>query len=159
MRQAKLLVTIFLITGFVILLPLNIAAQISEWTRVQALRPGTDVLVLRKNGSRVVGYLQGSTVDSIAVTTDSGSFVIAKDNVKKIFYAERRDKMKSMNRGALIGMGAGVIAAIAVTGLQEQEGGSHRGTVVFLASGLLGGLLGAKHGSGTDKGPLIYAAR
>src|SRR5688572_3836165 len=103
MRPAQIFLNLLLITGILLFFPTNITPQTSDWTAVKVLQPGTDVMVLRKNGGRIVGYVQGSTDDTIAITSDSGSFVVGRDNVKKIYYAVPRDKRKSMNRGALIG--------------------------------------------------------
>jgi hypothetical protein len=92
------------------------------------------------------------------LTADEGSFVIGKANIEKIYYAVPRDKKKSMNRGALYGMLAGLGTTVAV-GTLTADSDRTPGWPIFLAGGLGGMWFGKKHGEGKDKGPLIYSAR
>ena len=156
MKQTSTVIALLLMT--ILALPMCARAQTDSWVGVQALRPGTEIFVLRKNKDKVVGVLQSATGDTIALTADEGSFVIGKANIAKIFYAVPRDKKKSMNRGALYGMLAGLGTAVAVSTM-TADSDQTPGWPIFLGGGLAGMWLGKKHGAGKDKGPLIYSAR
>ena len=153
----KHLVTAILL--FSLAAPVELAAQSNNWISVKALTPKTEIIVLRKNGDQVVGYLSSVTDDSVAIDTGSGSYVIARDNVKKIYHAVPRDRMKGANRGALIGGLLGLGAGIAVSSAIPLESEAMPGPAIFLAGGLLGGLVGAKRGGGKGKGALIYSEK
>jgi hypothetical protein len=139
--------------------PLAVSAQSNNWTTVKATPKGTEVILERKRDNGVTGNIQTVTDDSIAVTSDDGSFIIGKDNVAKIYYAVARDKKKSMNRGALYGMLAGLAAGFAVALVREPEGQEMPGVATFLAGGGIGIWAGSRHAKGKDKGPLIYSAK
>ncbi|HEX6126762.1 MAG TPA: hypothetical protein VFZ23_15425 [Pyrinomonadaceae bacterium] len=159
MKLKSSVVPLMLIVVASLALPTNLFAQTTSWTSVKALPRGADVIVERKASDRVIGYLQSATDDTVAVTSDTGSFVISRDNVQKIFYAVSRDRKKIMNRGALYGMLLGLAAGVAVSTVQEPESEAMPGTGAFIAGGLIGMWAGHKHAKGKDKGPLIYSAK
>ena len=153
----KHLVTTILL--FSLAAPMELAAQSNNWIRVKALRPKTELIVLRKNDDQLVGYLTSVTDDSIAIDTASGSYVIARNNIKKIYYAVPGDRMKGANRGALIGGLLGLAAGVAVSYAIPTDSEAMPGGAVFLAGGLVGGLVGAKRGGGKTKGALVYSEK
>lgn len=158
--KTKTTVGVLLLTVCAVFTLSNVVpAQSTHWTGMKATPKGIDIIVERKNDETVTGVLQAVTDDSLAVTSDEGSFIIGKDNITKVFHAIPRDKKKLMNRGALygmlIGLGAGVAAATAFP--PENEEMPYVGT--FLAGGGIGAWAGIQRAKGKDKGPLIYSER
>ena len=137
----------------------RVAAQTNSWIGVKALPKGAELIVTRKNDGRVIGVTQSVTDDTIAIDSDNGSFIIGKDNIEKIYYAEPRDVMKSLNRGALLGMLGGLAAGVAYSSTREVNGEKMPGPWIFLLGGGLGALAGKRHAKGKDKGALIYSAK
>lgn len=159
MKLSRQFAVLLLITGCVIAFPANFFAQTDNWTSVKALKDGTELIVTRKNSGRVVGYVQAVNDESVALTSDAGTFVIGKDYVSKIYYAVPRNKRKSLNRGALYGMIAGLVVGVAIGSVHEPEGQETPGLGAFLAGSAIGVWAGSRHAKGKDKGALIYSAR
>ena len=134
-------------------------AQSSTWGNVQAIPRGTEVFVERKNDDRVIGSVSAVTADTIAITSDEGSYIIGKENVTKIFHAIPRDKKKALNRGALLGMLGGLGAGVLFTAAVPPKGEEMPGVGVFFAGMGLGTWVGHSYGKGKNKGPLLYSAR
>ena len=137
----------------------RLAAQTNNWTSVKALPKNAELFITRKTGGRVVGFVQAVTDDTIAVDSDNGTFIIGKDNIRQIYYAEQRDKMKSLNRGALFGMLVGLAAGVAYATVREPEGQETPGFGIFLLGSGVGLLAGKHNANGKDKGALIYSAK
>ena len=148
-----------LLVGLVVNVPQSLMAQSNNWTTVKALQRGTEIIVVRKDSERVTGYVDGVTDDTLAVTSDSNSFVIGKDNVDQIYIAIPRDKMKHMNRGALVGGLLGLAAGIAVSVAMGPDTEAMPGLPVMLAGGAAGTWVGSRNAKGKDKGPLVYSAK
>lgn len=140
-------------------IPQDLIAQTTSWASVKALPKGAELVVERKASEKVIGHLQAATDDTIALTSDAGAFILARDNVEKIFYAVPRDGTKSRNRGALYGMLLGLAAGVAVSTLQDPESEAMPGVGAFFAGGLIGIWAGNKHAKGKGKGALIYSAK
>jgi hypothetical protein len=136
--------------------PLHVAAQTDNWTGVRALPKGAELVIERKSSGRVVGYLELATDDTVVIVSDANSFIIGRDNVKKIYYAVAHDKKKSMNRGALIGMIGGAVTASLIAG--EPEGQEMPGLGGLLIGGLAGTWFGKQRAKGKKRGALIYSA-
>ena len=152
---AALLLTAFSLLAFSTV----VRAQSIHWTALKATPKGIDVIVERKNDDRVIGVLQAVTDDSIAVTSDEGSFIIGKDNITKVFHGIPRNKKKLMNRGALYGMLIGLGAGVALTSAFPPENEEMPFAGTFLAGGAIGAWAGVRRAKGKDRGPLIYSAR
>jgi len=159
MRRSNIFTELLLIAGLVVTAPCALMAQANNWTSVKALQRGTDLIVIRKSNDRVIGYVDAVTDDTLAVTSDAGSFVIRKDNVDKIYIAIPRDKMKHMNRGALVGGLLGLAAGIAVSVAMGPDTEAMPGLPVMLAGGAAGGWVGSRRANGKDKGSLVYSAK
>lgn len=159
MKPLKYFAPLIVIAGFLLAVPTDLSAQSNHWISVKALPPKTEIIVLRNDGDREVGYVGSVTDDSIAMTTDSGASIIARNNVKKIYYAVPRNKRKSMNRGALVGGLLGLAAGVAVAYATPSNSEAMHGGAVFLAGGLLGGYAGRKRADGKDRGALIYSEK
>jgi hypothetical protein len=67
--------------------------------------------------------------------------------------------MKSVNRGALLGMLAGLAAGIAYATVRAPDGEDMYGAGIFLLGGGVGALAGKHHAKGKEKGALIYSAK
>ena len=159
MKRTRILIASILIPLFAFAPFARITAQSNNWTSVKALAKDTELIITRKNAGRVVGFVQAVTDDTLAIDSDSGSFIIGKDNIKTIHYAEARDKMKSLNRGALLGMLGGLAAGIGYSILRPPKDESMPGYGIFFLGSGIGVLAGLHHAKGKDKGALIYSAR
>jgi len=137
----------------------QLTAQTNSWIRVKALRKNTEVIVTRKTDGRVIGFVESVTDDTVVIDSDDGTFVIGKDNIKEIFYAEDRDEKKSLNRGALFGLLGGLASGMAYATVRDTNGQSNPGVMFLLIGGGIGTLAGRYHAKGKDKGALIYSAK
>jgi hypothetical protein len=159
MKRTRILIASILITFFAFAPSARVVAQSDNWTSVKALAKNTDLIITRKNAGRVVGFVQAVSDDTLAIDSDNGSFIIGKDNIEKIYYAEPRDKMKSLNRGALLGMLGGLAAGIGYSIVRPPENESMPGYGIFFLGSGIGMLAGLHHSKGKDKGALIYSAK
>jgi len=159
MKRSNTFIALLSIAGLVLTAPIGLMAQANNWTSVKALQRGMELIVIRKSNDRVIGYVDAVTDDTLAVTSDTGSFVIGKDNVDKIYIAIPRDRMKHMNRGALVGGLLGLAAGIAVSIAMSPESEAMPGLPIMLAGGAAGGWFGSQRAKGKDKGPLVYSAK
>jgi len=159
MKREQILIASLVITIFAFAPSAHLAAQTNNWTAVKALTKNTELIVTRKTDNRVVGFLQAVTDDTIAIDSDNGAFLIGKDNVKQIYLAEPRDKMKTMNRAALLGMLGGLAAGVGYSIVRPPEDESMPGYGIFFLGSGIGLLAGRHHAKGKDKGALIYSAK
>lgn len=159
MKRAQILIASLLIIfcGFAPFA--RVAAQTNNWTSVKALPKNTELIVTRKTDSQVVGFVQAVSDDTIAIDSDNGTFIIGKDNVKNVYLAEPRDRMKSLNRGALLGLLGGLAAGVGYSVVHPPEDESMPGFGIFFLGCGIGMLAGRHHAKGKDKGALIYSAK
>ena len=146
---------LFLFLLFALALPA--AAQTNSWISVQGLPKGIDLIIERKQDNTVIGTLQATTADTIAVSGSGGSFIIGRDNVKKVYHALPGGGHRHANHGALIGMIVGAVVTSAAAG--EPEGQETPGLPGLIGGGLAGAWIGSKRDKGPRKGDLIYVAK
>lgn len=141
-------------------LPFAIIGQTrtDEWANVTALPQNTGLIVIRKREGKVSGGLDSATDDQIVLSTKSGLITVRKDSVKKIYSAVPRSEQREKNRGAGLGLLAGVGAAFLREVISPSEG-QDISSVGFLAlGGGLGILYGKQRATGFRKGATIYSA-
>ena len=131
------------------------------WPVVQALPTGAKVVVKDKAGKTTKGQVSAVTADTITVSRRSGTLVIDRQQVARLYADEQ-----SLTRSTLIGLGVGAGAGAAVGGILlisfgPEDAGDEAGLIVGLTTmfGAVGGAVG-----GTIRGlfpnrRLIYESR
>jgi hypothetical protein len=94
------------------------------------LRPGDHVSVRGGDAAKVTGRLRSLTPDALVVETDEGLRTVAAADIDRI---ERR--RKGVLLGTLIGLGAGIAAAIPIRELLHNEGHDAATEVLVLVGG------------------------
>jgi hypothetical protein len=150
--------TSLLIATVVAVFPLHVLAQSDNWTSVRALPKGTDLIIERKNDDRVIGTLASVSDDTIAITSEDGSFFVGRGNVTKVHYAVSRNVKRHLVRGLVLGMVIGTAVAGAFAS-EENDRDLTLGAVGFWIGMGVGGYIVQKRGESKKKGELIYAAR
>jgi hypothetical protein len=143
-RTAVLLV----IAGIVVALPAS-AADSSQWTSLESLRPGDRIGVIQKNQKRTEGKFQRVSDSEIAL--DTGLPVsVAKADVLRV-YRKGMSRTKKVLIGTAAGLAAAAIVAAGVAQGSSNEGFFARSDTagLFIAGGAgLGAGIGASTGSG-----------
>ena len=158
------------ITGAFLLLcllaPFALAKGVpDDWGKVKALKSGTSIVLITKQGAEFEGDVHLVTDDEIAVAVDDGSWRLAR--LKRVEVSEIRKRRSQLSRQALGGaIGAGVGFGVGYA-LGSQHGPAAdpaevKGIAALIGGiGLtLGGLIGASFGPKvfSAKGEMIYLA-
>lgn len=144
MRPSKKLPAILLI---LLLMPSLLFAQknLSDWSNVEKLKPGTKVIVTTRKGREFVGEKRQTTDDTLFMEVGlpgSGTRVIS---VPREEIGEVR-KGKSNWMYPLIGAAIGVAAGVAIGSTADHPGSDDPGLGKLVGGGL-GGLIGSGTGS------------
>jgi len=135
-----------------------------RWELVDALKPGTPIIVHLKTGTRMECSLKTARQDVLELLDSTGRiFTVPKSAIQEVLGA---DKVSDSARngllwGALIGGGGGIAAGAATSKLMTNEGGS--GASWTAQWGLVGAEIGALAGylgdSAKRSRPVLYSAR
>ncbi len=152
--------TVFLVASlFLTTMPFALAqTSTSDWSAVRQLSAGTDLLIKTADGQTFIGSAASVKDDEIELTVKGRSFVLAKNNLKAIYFAVPKTGRRARGIGALVG----VIAALAAYGAavgDEGDSGTGAPVIPFFGGGLVGGYIGGLFGRGRKKGALIYQAQ
>ncbi|MDX6305587.1 MAG: hypothetical protein QOI77_2556 [Blastocatellia bacterium] len=158
MRPSKKLPATFLI---LVLIPSLLVAQknLSDWSNVEKLKPGTRVIVTTRKGREFIGEKRQTTDDTLFMEIGlpgSGTRVIS---VPREEIGEVR-KGKSRWVYPLLGAAIGVAAGVAIGSTADHPGSDDPGLGKLLGGGL-GGLIGGGTGSviaKTKRWKKIYSA-
>ncbi|RPI28638.1 MAG: hypothetical protein EHM61_04365 [Acidobacteria bacterium] len=116
---------------------LTISAQAGvvpgRWEKVQAEKPGTEMIIALVSGEQIRAVYQEVGADSLLVTVDGSPRTIPKPEVAAITTAQRRSD--SLINGALIGAGIGL--AIGLMGMRDED---LNAAIVPLAAGVWTGI-------------------
>jgi hypothetical protein len=134
-----------------------------QWAAVQALSPGTKVVVKDKSRRTSKGLIVSVTADSLTLQDKQTSITLDRPQIAKIQLANGRSLGRSTLIGAGIGAGTGVATAgvlLAIAGTEDAEDGEVAAIIGVVAvigatAGTVGGLLSglfARH-------PVIYESR
>ena len=112
-----------------------------RWEKVQAERPGTEMIITMSSGDVIRGDYQEVGDQELLMTVEGESRTVPKSGLAKITTAERRTG--PLWNGPVIGAAVGGgLAGIAVAGLEHREGAA--GAIAIIA------LIGAGIGLGID---------
>ncbi|MEO8027944.1 MAG: hypothetical protein ABI823_15775 [Bryobacteraceae bacterium] len=124
----------------------SLAADSSQWSNLDALKPGQHIGVIQTDQKRVEGRFDSYSDAGIVLRGDQ-SITIPKDKVVRI-YKQGWSRTKRAILGAAIGAGAGVGLDIALGTRFNNEGANFpRGVVTGLSAGIGAGI-GAATGNG-----------
>ena len=122
------------------------AAPPADWSAVQALSPGTKIIVRTKDGDRLTGRFDSASDLLINFTDDGKKVSLSRDSIRLV----QLNRSKSRLNGALLGAAIGGGAALAIGGWAYSQGDFHP-SVVY-GPGLLGAGIGAGIGGALGKG-------
>lgn len=131
-------------------------AQPPQWSEVQALRPGTEVLVETASGESVEGRLSAVSSSGVWVGRDRS---IPRESVRKLSRREAPARRKLYTGiGTTVGLMAGLLAAVPIGFKQcgrncNGEGAAMVGLVV---GGPVGGALLGRKLAGKGEWWLVY---
>src|SRR4030095_13286741 len=129
-----------------------------NWSAVQALAPGDEVVVKLKDGRSVDGNLNSVTDTELSVTRNNKSESLGRDRVFQVYERKRKsEKGKFAAIGAGIGAGAGLGIGLAKNSPPVDDGEIYpvAGTILGAGIGAVGGFL---FGQAKRKRVLIYQA-
>ena len=161
MRRTTAIVSL-LLAATLIYSPLAMAQQplaSGEWSAVQNLPPGDELLVQLKDGTSVKGKVSSVTSDELSLTRKNKTETVRRDSISLIFHLKRKaEKGKYAAIGAGIGAGAGLGIGLAKNSPPVDDGEIYPvvGTILGAGIGAIGGFL---FGAGKRKRVLIYQAR
>ncbi len=148
MLNKKRMAALLVLAGTFVALP-AMAADSSQWTSLESLRPGDRVGVIQANQKRIEGRFQ--SVSNSQITLDTGGSVsIAKADVVRV-YRRGLSRRKKILIGAAAGLAAGAIIAAGLAQGSNHEGFFSYGgsTALSVAGGAGAGAgIGALTGSG-----------
>lgn len=130
-----------------LLLPIASIAQqpTRDWSTIEALKPGTKVIVLTKNGREFEGEKRQSTDDTLFMNTrfpvqGSRTISLTRDEVAEV--RKKKSRWVFPVIGAAIGIGIG----LGIGQSYDRRGGDDPGSGKLIL-GPLGGLIGMVGGS------------
>lgn len=129
-----------------------------NWSAVQALAPGDDLVVKLKDGRSVEGKVNSVTDTELSVTRNNKSETFGRDRVFQVYERKRKsEKGKYAAIGAGIGAGTGLGIGLAKNSPAIDDGEIYPvvGTILGAGIGAVGGFL---FGQAKRKRVLIYQA-
>ena len=133
-------------------------AASGNWSAVQALAPGDDLVVKLKDGRSVEGKLNSVTDTELSLTRNNKSESFGRDRVFQVYEKKRKsEKGKFAAIGAGIGAGTGLGIGLAKNSPPIDDGRIYPvlGTILGAGIGAVGGFL---FGQAKRKRVLIYQA-
>jgi hypothetical protein len=127
-----------------------------DWSAVQALSPGTKIVVRTKDGDRLSGRFDSATDLVINFTHDGRKVSLTRDGVGRV----QINRGKSHLKGALVGAGIGAGAGVGAGGIIISKG-DFVARETFIATTFLGAGIGAGIGAALgmgNKNETIYEA-
>jgi hypothetical protein len=161
MRTKPNLVSV-LLAVMLLNLPIAMAQQPAasgDWSAVQNLAPGEDIVVNLKDGRGVKGKLISVTDAELSLTRNHKSETFSRDRIFQIYQRKRKaQKGKYAAIGAGIGAGVGLGIGLAKNSPPIDDGEIYPqlGTALGAGIGAIGGFL---FGDAKRKRVLIYQAR
>jgi hypothetical protein len=160
MKRGTAIVSL-LLAATLIYTPLTFAQQptLGDWSTVQDVPPGDELIIELKDGKSVKGKVTSVTSDELSVTRKNKSETVRRDSISRIYHKKRKaEKGKYAAIGAGIGAGAGLGIGLAKNSPPVDDGEIYPvvGTIMGAGIGALGGFL---FGQAKRKRVLIYQAR
>jgi hypothetical protein len=142
--------------------PLAMAKQTGapgDWSVVQNVRPGDELVIQLKDGKSVKGKVASVTSDELIVARKNKTETIRRDSIAEIYRVERKaEKGKYAAIGAGIGAGVGLGIGLAKNSPPVDDGEIYPKVGAILGAGI-GAVGGFLFGSAKRKRVLIYQAR
>jgi small nuclear ribonucleoprotein (snRNP)-like protein len=158
-RKAAILSAVLAIS---LVLPTVVFAQqpaSGDWSSVQALTPGEDLMIRLKDGKSIRGKLTSVTDSAVNITRKNRSETIAKDSIAEIYHSKRKaEKGKYALIGAGIGAGVGLGIGLAKNSPPVDDGELYPKVGAILGAGI-GAVGGFLFGQGKRKRVLIFQAK
>jgi hypothetical protein len=128
---------------------LALAADSEDWAKVQSLREGDRIGIIRADMKRVEGSFVGASESSIVILGDA-QMTLSKDDVVRVYQRRKVGRLGRSAIGAAVGVAAGAIVN-ATLGERFRNEGRDLGTVAVYGGGAaIGAGLGALSGGGDD---------
>jgi hypothetical protein len=127
-----------------------------EWSAVQALSSGDELVIETRNGETVKGRLNSVSDAQLSLSHKNNNTNIDRNNIRRIYRLGGTSRGKSALIGAGIGGGVGTAAGVAV-----YSQGDFIGAVIPLFGAIgagIGAAIGAAFGGKRER-VLIYEAR
>ena len=160
--KRKTAIVSLLLVATLIYSPLAIAQQPvapGDWSAVQDVPPGDELIVELKDGKSVKGKVTSVTSDELSLTRKNKSETVHRDSISRIYHKKRKaEKGKYAAIGAGIGAGAGLGIGLAKNSPPVDDGEIYPKVGAILGAGI-GAVGGFLFGSAKRKRVLIYQAR
>ena len=160
--KRKTAIVSLLLTVTLIYSPLVFAQQPAvsgDWSAVQDVPPGDQLVLNLKDGKSVKGKVISVTSDELSITRKNKNETIRRDSIAQVYRLKRKaEKGKYAAIGAGIGAGTGLGIGLAKNSPPIDDGEIYPivGTILGAGIGALGGFL---FGQAKRKRVLIYQAR
>lgn len=130
-----------------------------EWSAVQAVSIGEEMLIEMKNGERLKGRLSGVSDTTLTLSRKNGSTELDRTNIAEVYRVMgKAAKAKYALIGAGVGAAVGVLAGKAKNSPPIDDGEIYLMIGATVGTGL-GALVGAALGGTRRKRVLLYQAR
>lgn len=129
------------------------------WLSVQALAPGTALIVETKNGDILKGKLNGAPATTLSLTVEGNTLDLGQSTIRRIYRAKGWSRTKTALLGAGIGGAAGVGIGIGVAAADDNSIGANFAPLSFGFVGVVAGAVVGAVSGGKRKGRLLYEAK
>lgn len=160
--KTKISIVFLIVSLFLTATPFSFAqTSQNDWSAVQKLATGTDLLIKTSNGKTVNGSLVIVGDDEIELSVKGNRLSLLKNNIEAIYLAVPKSKKRGRIIGAAVGFLAGGVAGGAVNrGVVLESDYNYSALVLLPIAGLIGGaFIGSSFSKGKKKGALIYKVR
>lgn len=144
--------SLLILAAFCLNLAPDARAQVSasDWSNLQKVALGTFLIIEPKTGKAIKASLEGVGGAEIVVYGNKKFLTLDKDSIARIYLSRTGSEKDAKEAGASIGMLAGLVAmAVFVPG----------GSLLLLAGGGTGALIGKESAKKKRRGRLIYEAQ
>jgi hypothetical protein len=134
-------------------------AASDDWSAVQAVAPGDELVINLKDGKSLKGKVSSVTSDELTLTRKNRNENIQRGTIAQIYRVKRKaEKGKYAAIGAAIGAGAGLGIGLAKNSPPVDDGEIYPIVATPLGAGI-GAAVGFLFGAAKRKRVLIYQAR
>lgn len=130
-----------------------------DWTAVQEVAPGQELVVELKDGKSLKGKLNSATADELSIIRKNKSENIQRDRIAQVYRVKgKAEKGKYAAIGAGIGAGVGLGIGLAQNSPPKDDGEIYPIVATPLGAGI-GAAVGFLFGQTKRKRVLIYQAK
>jgi len=159
MKTGVIALSLALMLAFATLPTVSAQGGLQDWSAVQAIKPGTELIVETKNGESFEGKLSSVTAAALHLSRKGKSDAIDQNTVRSIYLTKKSSRIESAlawaRKGAVIGAAIGVIIVFADRG-EDANLAPAAGIMFGLPAGAI---FGAVKGGKNRKGRRIYEAK